>query len=104
MYAIIRHGGHQLKVSKGSTLVVDRLAGDVGTSVQLGDVLLLANGQTTTVGNPVVAGATVSAKIVGHSQGDKVLVFKKRRRQNSRRKNGFRASLTTLEVTGISAK
>jgi large subunit ribosomal protein L21 len=104
MYAIVKHGGHQLKVSQGLKITVNRLAGDIGTTVSMSDVLLLADGASTKVGTPTVAGASVSAKIISHSQGDKVIIFKKRRRQNSRRKNGFRASLTTLEITGISAK
>jgi large subunit ribosomal protein L21 len=104
MYAIVTHGGHQLKVSKGAKITVNRLAGEVGSSVELAQVLLLSDGSQTTVGTPTVAGAKVTAKILAHSQGDKVIIFKKRRRQNSRRKNGFRASLTTLEITGVSAK
>jgi large subunit ribosomal protein L21 len=104
MYAIVKHGGHQLKVAKGSKLVVNRLVGEVGASISLGDVLLIAEGSSVQVGSPVLKGASVSAKIVSHSQGDKVIIFKKRRRQNSRRKNGFRAALTTLEVTEINAK
>ena len=104
MYAIVKHGGHQLKVAKGSKITVNRLVGEVGSSVQLGDVLLVAEGSSVQVGTPVLKGASVSAKILGHSQGEKVIIFKKRRRQNSRRKNGFRAALTTLEVTAISAK
>jgi large subunit ribosomal protein L21 len=102
MYAIVKHGGHQLKVTQGSKITVNRLLGEVGSSVELGDVLLINDGSATTVGSPVVKGAKVSAKILGHSQGDKVIIFKKRRRQNSRRKNGFRAALTTLEIVGVS--
>jgi large subunit ribosomal protein L21 len=104
MYAIVKHGGHQIKVSKGMKITVDRLAAEVGSTVQLGDVLLLADGSSIKVGAPSIAGASVSGKVVSHSQGEKVIIFKKRRRQNSRRKNGFRAALTTLEVTEISAK
>jgi large subunit ribosomal protein L21 len=102
MYAIVKHGGHQLKVTKGSKITVNRLAGEIGASVELNEVLLLNDGSATTVGSPTVKGAKVSAKILGHSQGDKVIIFKKRRRQNSRRKNGFRAALTTLEITSLS--
>lgn len=104
MYAIVKHGGHQLKVTQGAKITVNRLAGEVGSSVELADVLLVNDGSKTTVGTPTVAGAKVAAKILSHSQGDKVIIFKKRRRQNSRRKNGFRASLTTLEITAVSAK
>lgn len=104
MYAILKHGGHQLKVSMGSKIIVNRLEGEVGSSISLGEVLLVSNGSAITLGTPVVAGASVAATIVAHSQGKKVIIFKKRRRQNSRRKNGFRASLTTLEITAITTK
>jgi len=104
MYAIVKHGGHQLKVTQGAKITVNRLMGEVGSSVELTDVLLVNDGAKTTVGTPTVSGAKVSAKILAHSQGDKVIIFKKRRRQNSRRKNGFRASLTTLEITAVNAK
>ena len=104
MYAIVKHGGHQIKVTQGLKITVDRLDAEVGATVQLGDVLMLADGSSIKVGAPTVAGASVSGKIISHSQGEKVIIFKKRRRQNSRRKNGFRAALTTLEVTAINAK
>jgi large subunit ribosomal protein L21 len=103
MYAIVKHGGHQVKVTQGMKITVDRLAAEVGSTVLLGDVLLVAEGSSIKVGAPVLAGASVSGKIISHSQGEKVIIFKKRRRQNSRRKNGFRAALTTLEVTEIKA-
>jgi large subunit ribosomal protein L21 len=104
MYAIVKHGGHQVKVAKGTQITVNRLEAEVGATVALGDVLLIAEGSSIQVGAPVLKGASVSAKVLSHSKGDKVIIFKKRRRQNSRRKNGFRASLTTLEITAISAK
>ncbi|MFO0500422.1 MAG: 50S ribosomal protein L21 [Pseudomonadota bacterium] len=103
MYAIVKHGGHQVKVTQGMKITVDRLTAEVGSTVLLGDVLLVAEGSSIKVGAPVLAGASVSGKIISHSQGEKVIIFKKRRRQNSRRKNGFRAALTTLEVTEIKA-
>ena len=101
MYAIVKSGGKQLKVATGQRVQVEKLTGDVGSTVQLTDVLLVADGQTLTVGAPLVAGASVTAKIVEHFKGEKVIIFKKRRRQNSRRKNGHRQLVTTLEITGI---
>jgi large subunit ribosomal protein L21 len=103
MYAIVKSGGKQLKVAPGQRVQVEKLLGDVGSSVTLTNVLLVANGSTLTVGAPLVAGASVTAKIVEHFKGEKVIIFKKRRRQNSRRKNGHRQLITTLEITGIKA-
>ena len=74
-----------------------------GVATPLTDVLLVANGSSLTVGAPLVAGASVTAKIVEHFKGEKVIIFKKRRRQNSRRKNGHRQLITMLEITGIKA-
>jgi large subunit ribosomal protein L21 len=103
MYAIVQTGGKQLKVAVGQTVQVEKLVGDVGTMVSLNDVLLVAEGDKMSVGLPKVAGASVTAKIVAHTKGDKIVIFKKRRRQNSRRKNGHRQHLTTLQVTAIAA-
>ena len=103
MYAIVQTGGKQLKVAVGQTVQVEKLVGDVGTMVSLNDVLLVAEGDKMSVGLPKVVGASVTAKIVAHTKGDKIVIFKKRRRQNSRRKNGHRQHLTTLEVTAIAA-
>jgi large subunit ribosomal protein L21 len=103
MYAIVKSGGKQLKVAPGQRVQVEKLTGDVGSTVQLTDVLLVADGQTLTVGAPLVAGASVSATIMAQAKGEKVIIFKKRRRQNSRRKNGHRQLITTLEITGIKA-
>jgi large subunit ribosomal protein L21 len=103
MYAVIRTGGKQYKVAKDDVIVVETLPAEAGASVTLGDVLLVSDGSATTVGTPMVSGAEVTATVVEHKQGDKVLIFKKRRRHNYRRKIGHRQQQTVLKITGISA-
>jgi large subunit ribosomal protein L21 len=103
MYAVIRTGGKQYKVAKDDVIVVETLAAEAGATVTLDEVLLVADGAATTVGTPTVSGAEVTATVVEHKQGDKVLIFKKRRRHNYRRKIGHRQPLTVLKITGISA-
>jgi large subunit ribosomal protein L21 len=103
MYAVIRTGGKQYKVAKDDVIVVETVPAEAGASVTLGEVLLVADGAATTVGTPTVAGAEVTATVVEHKKGDKILIFKKRRRHNYRRKNGHRQPLTVLKITGISA-
>ncbi|GAB4189885.1 MAG: hypothetical protein OHK0024_30450 [Thalassobaculales bacterium] len=103
MYAVIKTGGKQYKVAEGDTITVERLAGEAGGTVQLAEVLLLGDGDSVTAGTPVVAGASVTATLLEHKRGEKLVVFKKRRRKNSRRRTGHRQDLTVLKVTGISA-
>ncbi|HMK67037.1 MAG TPA: 50S ribosomal protein L21 [Stellaceae bacterium] len=103
MYAVIRTGGKQYKVAKDDVIVVETVAGEPGSSVKLADVLMVADGAATTLGTPMIAGAEVTATVVEHKQGDKVLVFKKRRRHNYRRKKGHRQQLTVLKITDIVA-
>ena len=103
MYAVIRTGGKQYKVAKDDVIVVETVPGEPGSSVKLADVLMVADGDATTLGSPTVAGAEVTATVVEHKQGDKVLVFKKRRRHNYRRKKGHRQPLTVLKITDIVA-
>jgi large subunit ribosomal protein L21 len=103
MFAVIRTGGKQYKVAKDDVIVVETVPAEAGASVTLDEVLLVADGETTTVGAPTVAGAEVTATVVEHKKGDKILIFKKRRRHNYRRKNGHRQPLTVLKITGISA-
>ena len=102
MYAVLVSGGKQYKVSQGDTLTVDRLAVEVGSNVELSQVLMVG-GETLKVGNPTVEGAKVTAEGVSHDLGDKRITFKWRRTRRFRRLVGFRASLTTLRITGISA-
>ena len=100
MFAVIRTGGKQYKVAKDDVIRVERLAGAPGSTVTLSDVLMLGEGANATT-KPV--GASVTAEVVKQVKDDKVLIFKKKRRHNYRRKNGHRQSLTVLRVTGISA-
>lgn len=100
MFAIVETCGKQYRVSKGDTIVVDRMDGQEGDKIELDRVLLLSD-KDVKVGTPTVAGAKVTAKIVGHHLGDKVITFKYRRRKRSRVRRGFRHSHTTLEITAI---
>ncbi len=104
MYAVIRTGGKQYRVAKDDVITVETVPAEAGASVTLDEVLLVGGeGATTTIGTPMVAGAAVTAEVVEHKLGDKVLIFKKRRRHNYRRKNGHRQPLTVLKITGITA-
>jgi large subunit ribosomal protein L21 len=102
MFAVIKTGGRQYRVVPDDVLEIGKIAGDVGTIVQLGEVLVLG-GDTPVLGTPTVAGATVAAEVLQHKRGPKVIAFKKRRRKNSRRKRGYRDELTVLRITEILA-
>ena len=99
MYAVIRTGGKQYKVATDDVIRVERLAGEAGETVRFAEVLMVGEGEQATLGTPLVAGASVAATLVKHVQGDKVLVFKKKRRHNYRRKRGHRQGLSVLKVT-----
>lgn len=101
MYAVVKTGGKQYRVSENDTVKVSRLAGEAGDIVTLGDVLMLGDGKAVTLGEPHVAGAAVAAEIVEQARDKKIIVFKKRRRQNYRRKKGHRQHYTLLKVTEI---
>ncbi|MCA3246709.1 MAG: 50S ribosomal protein L21 [Tagaea sp.] len=101
MYAVIRTGGKQYKVAKNDVLVVEKLEAEAGKTVELGDVLMVVDGATAKVGAPTLAGAKVTATVLEQGKGEKVIVFKKRRRKNSRRKNGHRQFETTLRIVDI---
>ena len=100
MYAVVRTGGKQYKVTKDAVLMVESLSGDVGGKVTLGDVLLIG-GDATKVGAPLVA--SVECEILEHGQGEKVVAFKKKRRKNTHRKRGHRQHFTKVKVLGITA-
>ncbi len=102
MYAIIRTGGKQYQVACGDQLRVEKLEGDVGDSVDLDDVLLVADGENVTVGQPVVENAKVTAKIAEQGRDKKVIVFKKKRRKGYRLKRGHRQAYTALKIEDIS--
>jgi len=102
MYAVIKTGGKQYRVSAGEKLKVESLAAEVGTEVVLGEVLAVGEGEAIKVGTPLVAGAEVKAKVVSHGKGDKVTIFKMRRRKHYQKHQGHRQGYTELEITGIS--
>jgi large subunit ribosomal protein L21 len=102
MYAVIKTGGKQYRVSEGDVLRVEKLDGDVGATIELGDVLMLG-GEKVSVGKPTVKGAKVTAEIVAQDRAKKIIVFKMRRRKNYRRKQGHRQPYTEIRITGISA-
>ena len=101
MFAVIKAQGKQYKVAQGDELTIDRLAGEKGAKVSLGEVLMLVDGGKSTVGKPVISGAKVEAEILDHPRGDKIKVFKKRRRKNFHRTRGHRQDLTTVKITSI---
>lgn len=103
MFAVIKTGGKQYKVAKDDVIVVEKLAGEAGAKVALDEVLLVGGEGDAKVGAPMIAGASVAAEIVEQTRGDKVIIFKKKRRKNHRRKNGHRQDLTVLRITGIDA-
>ena len=104
MYAIVEIAGQQFKVAKDQKVFVHRLAQDEGRNVSFDQVLLLDDGKVVTLGAPAITGASVEAKVVKHLKGDKVIVFKKKRRKGYRVKNGHRQALTEILIEGISAK
>jgi len=103
MFAVIKTGGKQYRVEPGTTLRVEKLEGEKGKSLELNDVLLIADGDNIKIGTPVVAGAKVTAEILGQERGEKLIVFKFRRRKQYRRKNGHRQAYTALKITDIKA-
>ena len=103
MFAVIKTGGKQYRVAQGDVIKVERLEAEAGQTVALDQVLMVGEGADAKVGTPLVTGATVSAEVVAQDRGPKIIVFKKKRRQNYRRKNGHRQDLTVLRITDISA-
>jgi large subunit ribosomal protein L21 len=102
MYAVIRTGGKQYRVAKDDVVFVEKLPAEAGSSVTLDDVLMIGEGSEFKTGTPRLAGATVTATVLEQKLDDKVLIFKKKRRHNYRRKNGHRQALTVLRITAIS--
>jgi len=102
MFAIVRTGGKQYRVGVGDQITVERLVGEVGAAISLDEVLAVG-GEAPKVGTPVIAGASVTAKILQQPRGTKIIVFKKKRRKNYRRRQGHRQQLTVVRVTGIEA-
>jgi large subunit ribosomal protein L21 len=103
MYAVIKTGGKQYRVTPGEKLKVEKLAGDVGSDVVIDEVLMVADGDNVTVGAPVVKGASVKATVVSHGRHDKVMIFKMRRRKHYRKTQGHRQDYTEIQIQQIAA-
>jgi large subunit ribosomal protein L21 len=103
MYAIVEIAGQQFKVSKDQRVFVHRLATEEGNKVSFDKVMLLDDNGTITIGAPAIEGASVEAKVIQHLKGDKVIVFKKKRRKGYKKKNGHRQSFTQIVIEGINA-
>lgn len=101
MYAVIKTGGKQYRVAAGDKLKVEKLPAEVGTEIHLDQVLMVGEGESVKVGAPLVAGATVRATVLGHGRGEKLTVFKLRRRKHYKRTQGHRQGYTELEITAI---
>jgi large subunit ribosomal protein L21 len=101
MYAVIKTGGKQYRVSPGEKLKVEQIPADVGAEVVLDQVLMVGEGESVRLGQPVLTGATVKATVVGHGRGDKVLIFKMRRRKHYRKQQGHRQNYTELKIDSI---
>ena len=101
MFAVIKTGGKQYRVSADDVLTIERLEGESGTKIEFDDVLMVGKGDGVKVGTPTVAGAKVVGELVEQTRGPKLIAFKKRRRKNSRRKRGHRQDLTKVKITEI---
>ena len=101
MYAVVKTGGKQYRVSAGEKLKVEQIPADVGSEVVLGEVLLVGEGEAVRLGAPLVDGASVTAKVLAHGRGEKVHIFKMRRRKHYRKSQGHRQNYTEIEITGI---
>jgi large subunit ribosomal protein L21 len=102
MYAIVDIAGKQFKVTKDQFVYAPLMEGEEGASVEFGNVLLADDNGTVEIGAPLIKGATVTGKILGHVKGDKVIVFKKKRRKGYKKKNGHRQDFTKVMIEGIS--
>lgn len=103
MFAVIKTGGKQYKVAPNDVLEIEKLDLEAGATVTFDEVLMVSGEAGVSVGAPIVAGAAVTAEVVEQTRGPKVISFKKRRRQNSKRKRGHRQDLTVVKITAISA-
>ena len=103
MYAVIKTGGKQYRVIAGERLKVEKLEVEVGGTVTLDQILMVSDGDKTTIGSPIIKGATVKATVLSHGRGDKVMIFKFRRRKHYRKTQGHRQSYTEIQIGDISA-
>lgn len=104
MYAVIKTGGKQYRVVQGERLKVEKLDVEVGGTVTLDQILMVSDGDKTTIGSPIIKGATVKATVLSHGRGDKVMIFKMRRRKHYRKTQGHRQSFTEIKIEAIAAK
>ena len=104
MYAVIKTGGKQFKVTEGDTIKVEKLSTEVGKVFNLNSVLTLVDGDKVTIGTPIVKGASVDATVVSHGKGDKVKIFKMNRRKGYRKSQGHRQSFTEIKINKIAVK
>ena len=101
MYAVVKTGGKQYRVSAGEKLKIEQIAAEVGQEILLEEVLLVADGDALKMGAPLVAGAKVTARVLKHGRGDKVHIYKMRRRKHYRKSQGHRQNYTEIEILGI---
>ncbi len=101
MFAVIKTGGKQYRVSKGDIIRIEKLTGEVGDEIILDNVLMVGSGDDVRIGNPVVDNARIVTKITRHGRGNKIIVFKHKRRKNYRKKQGHRQSFTEVKITAI---
>jgi len=101
MYVVVKTGGKQYRVSAGEKLRIEQVPAAVGQEILLDEVLLVADGEALKIGTPLVAGAKVKAKVLGHGRGEKVRIFKMRRRKHYRKSQGHRQNYTEIEILGI---
>ncbi len=103
MYAVIKTGGKQYRVAPGEKLKIEQIPADIGSEIVLDQILMVADGEAVTVGTPLIIGATVKATVVAHGRGDKVQIFKMRRRKHYQKHQGHRQNYTEIRIDGIAA-
>jgi large subunit ribosomal protein L21 len=103
MYAVIKTGGKQYRVAAGEKIKVEQIPAEVGAEITLDQVLMVGEGESVKIGTPLVSGATVTAKVLAHGRGEKVKIFKMRRRKHYQKHQGHRQNFTELEISGIAA-
>ncbi|GAO37758.1 50S ribosomal protein L21 [Sulfuricella sp. T08] len=104
MYAVIKTGGKQYRVAPGEKLKIEQIPADIGSEIVLDQILMVADGEAVTVGTPLISGATVKATVVAHGRGEKVQIFKMRRRKHYQKHQGHRQNYTEIRIDGIAAK
>ncbi len=104
MYAVIKTGGKQYRVAPGEKLKIEQIPADIGSEIVLDQILMVADGEAVTVGTPLIIGATVKATVVAHGRGDKVQIFKMRRRKHYQKHQGHRQNYTEIRIDGIAAQ